>query len=48
MDLYDFLHVSELIEGLEKTFTGYLLVFFPVKKKATRTIFLMRELAGTI
>lgn len=29
MDLYDFLHVSELIDSLETAFPGYLLVFFP-------------------
>jgi hypothetical protein len=32
MDLYDFLHVSELLEdeeGILKDFPGYLLVFFP-------------------
>jgi hypothetical protein len=40
MDLYDFLHVSELIEGLEKTFTGYLLVFFPGEKEGNTYRFL--------
>ncbi len=29
MDLYDFLHVSELIEGMLQNFPGHLLVFFP-------------------
>lgn len=33
MDLYDFLHVSDLIESLERTFPGYLLVFFPGEKE---------------
>ena len=32
MELYDFLHVSELIEGVLKNFHGYMLVFFPGEK----------------
>ena len=40
MDLYDFLHVSELIEALEKTFPGYLLVFFPGEKEGNTYRFL--------
>jgi len=33
MDLFDYLHVSELIESLEQSFTGFLLVFFPGQKE---------------
>lgn len=33
MNLYDFLHVSELIEGMLKDFPGHLLVFFPGEKE---------------
>lgn len=40
MDLYDFLHVSDLIERLEKTFPGYLLVFFPGEKEGNTYRFL--------
>jgi hypothetical protein len=40
MDLYDFLHVSELIESLEQTFPGYLLVFFPGEKEGNTYRFL--------
>lgn len=40
MDLYDFLHVSDLIEDLEKTFSGYLLVFFPGEKEGNTYRFL--------
>ena len=40
MDLYDFLHVSELIDGLEKTFPGFLLVFFPGEKEGNTYRFL--------
>jgi hypothetical protein len=40
MDLYDFLHVSELIEGLGKAFAGYLLVFFPGEKEGNTYRFL--------
>lgn len=40
MDLYDFLHVSELIESLERTFPGYLLVFFPGEKEGNTYRFL--------
>lgn len=40
MDLYDFLHVSELIDGLEKTFPGFLLVFFPGEKEGNKYRFL--------
>ena len=40
MDLYDFLHVSDLIESLEQTFPGYLLVFFPGEKEGNTYRFL--------
>jgi hypothetical protein len=40
MDLYDFLHVSELIDGLEQTFPGFLLVFFPGEKEGNTYRFL--------
>jgi hypothetical protein len=40
MDLYDFLHVSDLIESLEETFSGYLLVFFPGEKEGNTYRFL--------
>ena len=40
MDLYDFLHVSELIDVLETTFPGYLLVFFPGEKEGNTYRFL--------
>jgi len=40
MDLYDFLHVSDLIESLEATFPGYLLVFFPGEKEGNTYRFL--------
>ena len=40
MDLYDFVHVSALIESLEKTFSGYLLVFFPGEKEGNTYRFL--------
>lgn len=40
MDLYDFLHVSELIESLERAFSGYLLVFFPGEKEGNTYRFL--------
>ena len=40
MDLYDFLHVSELIGGLEKVFSGFLLVFFPGEKEGNTYRFL--------
>ena len=40
MDLYDFLHVSELIDGLEKTIPGFLLVFFPGEKEGNTYRFL--------
>jgi len=40
MDLYDFLHVSDLIESLEETVTGYLLVFFPGEKEGNTYRFL--------
>jgi len=40
MDLYDFLHVSDLIQGLEETFPGYLLVFFPGEKEGNTYRFL--------
>ncbi len=40
MELYDFLHVSELIEALEDAFKGYLLVFFPGEKEGNTYRFL--------
>jgi hypothetical protein len=40
MDLYDFLHVSELIEGILKDFPGHLLVFFPGEKEGNTYRFL--------
>lgn len=40
MDLYDFLHVSDLIQSLEETFPGYLLVFFPGEKEGNTYRFL--------
>ena len=40
MDLYDFLHVSELIDSLEQTFPGFLLVFFPGEKEGNTYRFL--------
>lgn len=40
MDLYDFLNVSELIDGLEKTFSGFLLVFFPGEREGNTYRFL--------
>jgi len=40
MDLYDFLHVSELIDGLEKTIPGFLLVFFPGEREGNTYRFL--------
>ena len=40
MDLYDFLHVSELIVALEPSCAGYLLVFFPGEKEGNTYRFL--------
>jgi len=40
MDLYDFLHVSEVIDGLEKAFPGFLLVFFPGEREGNTYRFL--------
>lgn len=40
MELYDFLHVSDLIESLENNFKGYLLVFFPGEKEGNTYRFL--------
>jgi hypothetical protein len=40
MDLYDFVHVSELIDGMLKSFPGYLLVFFPGEKEGNTYRFL--------
>lgn len=40
MDLYDFLHVSDLIDGLETALPGYLLVFFPGVKEGNSYRFL--------
>jgi hypothetical protein len=33
MELYDYLHVSDVLEGLESSFSGYLLVFFPGERE---------------
>jgi hypothetical protein len=40
MDLYDFLHVSDLIDGLESALAGYLLVFFPGEREGNSYNFL--------
>jgi hypothetical protein len=40
MDLYDFLHVSELVEGMLKDFPGHLLVFFPGEREGNTYRFL--------
>lgn len=40
MDLYDFLHVSALMESIGKTFAGYLLVFFPGEREGNTYRFL--------
>lgn len=40
MDLYDFLHVSDLIESIEDITPGYLLVFFPGEKDGNTYRFL--------
>ncbi len=40
MELYDFLHVSELIDSLEESFPGFLLVFFPGVKEGNTYRFL--------
>jgi hypothetical protein len=40
MELYDFLHVSELIDALEQSFPGFLLVFFPGVKEGNTYRFL--------
>jgi len=40
MELYDFLHVSELIDSLEQSFPGFLLVFFPGVKEGNTYRFL--------
>ena len=40
MELYDFLHVSDLIEALEPSFPGFLLVFFPGVKEENMYRFL--------
>ncbi|MEQ1765235.1 MAG: DUF1788 domain-containing protein [Pyrinomonadaceae bacterium] len=40
IDLYDLLHVSELIEVLEEHLKGYLLVFFPGEKEGNSYNFL--------
>lgn len=39
-DLYDFLHVSELVDALEQSFPGFLLVFFPGEKEGNTYRFL--------
>jgi len=40
MDLYDFLHVSDLLDGLETIVPGYLLVFFPGEREGNTYRFL--------
>ena len=40
MDLYDYLHVSELIDSLTDIFHGFLLVFFPGEKEGNTYRFL--------
>lgn len=40
MDLYDYLHVSELMESLQSIFPGYLLVFFPGEREGNTYRFL--------
>ena len=40
MELYDFLHASELIDALEPAFPGFLLVFFPGVKEGNTYRFL--------
>jgi len=40
MDLYDFLHVSDLIAALEPVSAGHLLVFFPGEKEGNTYRFL--------
>lgn len=40
MELYDFLHVSDLIDALETSFPGFLLVFFPGVKEGNTYRFL--------
>jgi hypothetical protein len=40
MELYDFLHVSDLIEGMVANFQGHLLVFFPGEKEGNTYRFL--------
>jgi len=40
MDLYDFMHISEVIESLLKGFPGYLLVFFPGEREGNTYRFL--------
>lgn len=40
VELYDFLHVSELIEAFEQSLPGFLLVFFPGAKEANTYRFL--------
>lgn len=40
MDLYDFVHVSAVVDGLEKGFPGILLVFFPGEREGNTYRFL--------
>jgi hypothetical protein len=40
MELYDLLHVSEIIDVLDQTFTGILLVFFPGEREGNTYRFL--------
>lgn len=47
MDLFDLLHVSELMEKFDQSLKGYLLVFFPGERTGTHTGSLMLASAGT-
>jgi hypothetical protein len=40
IELFDFVHVSDLIESLDKSFPGVLLVFFPGEREANTYRFL--------
>jgi hypothetical protein len=40
MELYDYLHVSDVLEGLEQDLPGYLLVFFPGEREGNMYRFL--------
>ena len=40
MELFDYLHVSDVLEGLEQVVPGYLLVFFPGEREGNQYRFL--------